>query len=110
MRRFIYFFYFLGEGYKGRGQIWKNWEMSGIEPHDIKFPKNKKKDILLWDNGLVPCHLCYFNKILIGKKYRQGDENRRILERGMVQSAVVTQTQRKQDENASLIKGTKPCD
>ena len=25
------------------------------------------------------------------------------------QSAVVTQTERKQDENASLMKGTKPC-
>ena len=33
-----------------------------------------------------------------------GDENRRILGRGKTQSAVLTQTQRKQDENASLIK------
>ena len=28
--------------------------------------------------------------------------------RGKTQSVVLTQTQRKQDENASLIKGTKP--
>ena len=39
-----------------------------------------------------------------GKKYRLDDENRRILGRGKSQSAAVTQTQRKQDENASLKK------
>ena len=43
------------------------------------------------------------------RKYRQGNQNRRILGRGKAESAVVTQTQKKQDENASLIKGTKPC-
>ena len=62
------------------------------------------------------CHL-YFNKILIGqqpgRKYRQddqagsrcvwGDQNR-ILGRGKAESAVITQMQRKQDTNASLIK------
>ena len=52
--------------------------------------------------------LYWFNKLLIGqdlgKKYRQGDQNRRILGRGEGQSVVITQMQRKQDENASLIK------
>ena len=42
-----------------------------------------------------------------GRKYRWGDQNRRILGREKAQSALVTQTQRKQDENASLIKSTK---
>ena len=58
------------------------------------------------------CHLYWFNKTVIGqlpgRKYRWGDQNSRILRRGKAQSAVVNQTQRKQDENASLIKGTKP--
>ena len=57
------------------------------------------------------CHLYWFSKMLIGqypgRKYRQGDQNRRILGRGKAESAVITQMQRKQDENASLIKGTK---
>ena len=39
-----------------------------------------------------------------GRKYRWDDENRSILGRGKSQSAVATQMQRKQDENASLIK------
>ena len=39
-----------------------------------------------------------------GRKYRQDSQNRRILKRGKAQSAVITQTQRKQDENVSLIK------
>ena len=38
-----------------------------------------------------------------GRKYRQ-DENRRILGRGKFQSAVVTQTQSKQDMTASSKK------
>ena len=43
-----------------------------------------------------------------GRKYRWNDENRRVLERKTTESAVIIQTQRKQDENVSLIKGTKP--
>ena len=39
-----------------------------------------------------------------GRKYERGDKNRRILGRIKFQSAVIIQTQRKQDENASLIK------
>ena len=35
---------------------------------------------------------------------RGGDKNRRILVRGKSQTAVVIQMQRKQDENAPLIK------
>ena len=58
-------------------------------------------------------HLHWFSKMLIGqqpgRKQRWNAQNRRILRRGKVHSAVVTQTQRRQGENASLIKGTKPC-
>ena len=57
------------------------------------------------------CPLYRYNKMLIGqpgRKYRRDNQNRRILEKGKAQSAVITQTQRKQDENASLINGTKP--
>ena len=43
-------------------------------------------------------------------KYSWGEQNRKTLGRGKAQSAVVTQTQKKLDENASLIKGTKPRD
>ena len=39
-----------------------------------------------------------------GKKYRQGNQIRRILGRGKYQSAVVTQTQKKQDKSASMKK------
>ena len=39
-----------------------------------------------------------------GRKYRSDDQKRRILGRGKAESAVVTKMQRKQDENASLIK------
>ena len=50
------------------------------------------------------CHFYWFNKTLIdqqpGRKYRQSDQNRRILGRGEAQSAVVTKMQRKQDKNA----------
>ena len=42
-----------------------------------------------------------------GKKHRQGHKNKRILGRDKAQSAVVTQPQGMQDENASLIKGNK---
>ena len=41
---------------------------------------------------------------LPGRKCRWGNKNRRILGRGKSQSAVVIQTQRKQDENVSLKK------
>ena len=58
------------------------------------------------------CLLYWSKKMSIGqlsdRKYRLGNL-RRILGRAKAESAVVTQTQRKQDENASLIKGTKPC-
>ena len=45
--------------------------------------------------------LYWFNK---KTDWRQDDQNRRILGREKAQSSVVTQTQRTQDENASLIK------
>lgn len=64
--------------------------------------------------GLYPakiCHLYWLNKRLIGqnsgKKYRWGNQTRKILER-KPQAAVATQTQQKQDENVALRKGTKP--
>ena len=41
------------------------------------------------------------------RKYWQGNENREILGRGKNQSAVIVQINM-QDENALLIKGTKP--
>ena len=54
------------------------------------------------------CHLYWFNKILFGQypvsNYRWGNQTTRILGRGTAQSAVATQMQMKQDENA---KGTK---
>ena len=76
------------------------------------LPEGKKYAVGQWS---VPCHL-YFNKTLIGQKpgrkcwwgdqtgSRGGDKNRKILKRGTRQSAVVTQPQRKPDENPSLAK------
>lgn len=29
--------------YKGGGQIWKDWEISGIGVHDVKYLKNRQK-------------------------------------------------------------------
>lgn len=36
---YFYFFFFSLRGYKGRGQTWKNWKMSVIGEHAVKFPK-----------------------------------------------------------------------
>lgn len=35
------FFFFWGEGYRGEGWTWKDWEMSGVGVHDVTFPKNQ---------------------------------------------------------------------
>ena len=40
----------------------------------------------------------------IRKKKRRGNGNRRIVERGKMQSAVITQTQKRQGENALVKK------
>ena len=53
------------------------------------------------------CDLYWYYKILIDqprRKYKQGDQNRRILRRGKAQSEVVIQAQRQQNETASLKK------
>ena len=56
----------------------------------------------------------WFTKMLIGqspaRKYKRGNQTKRILGLGKAQSVVATQTQRKQDENAALREGTKSCD
>lgn len=36
--RLVFLIFFWG---KGKGQIWRNWEMSGIGVHDRKFPRNQ---------------------------------------------------------------------
>ena len=43
---FVLFFinfgeFFLGSCCRGDGQIWRDWEMRGIEVHDAKVPKNQ---------------------------------------------------------------------
>lgn len=37
--------FFWGSCYRGDGQIWRDWEVSGIEVHDVKVPKNQLKII-----------------------------------------------------------------
>lgn len=45
----FYFYYFFSSFagwcrcYKGKGWVWRDWEMSGIGVHDVKFPKSQLK-------------------------------------------------------------------
>ena len=38
---FNFFILFLGGGCKHGGKTWKDWEMSGIGVHAVKYPKNQ---------------------------------------------------------------------
>ncbi|MGE9641632.1 hypothetical protein ACQP3J_31855, partial [Escherichia coli] len=33
--------YSFGWHCRGKGRIWRDWELSGIEVHDVKFPKSQ---------------------------------------------------------------------
>lgn len=59
-------------------------------------------------NTVNICHSYCFNKTLIGpwlgRKHRQGNHTKKILEKGKAQNAVATQMQRKPDKNAALSK------
>lgn len=35
---------FLRRAHKDEGWIWRDWELSGIELHDVKFPKDPFKN------------------------------------------------------------------
>lgn len=40
----LIFNFFVGQGYKDGGQIWKGWKIGGIGVFDVKFPKKKLKN------------------------------------------------------------------
>lgn len=63
-------------------------------------------------NTVKICHSYCFNEMQIGpwlgRKHRHGNHTKKILEKGKAQYAVATQTQRTEDENTALRKGTNP--
>lgn len=66
---FYIIFILLGEGYRGGGQTWRDWEMSGIELVDVKFPKNQYNKLCFKErNGPVNSQtnfFCYNSLLLI---------------------------------------------
>lgn len=43
---FYFYSFLLGGNYKGGGQIWKAWEMSGMGVPDMKCPKVQDKNYI----------------------------------------------------------------